>query len=120
MLYSSSLRLIKSPEYASYQFVGRHRRQTVSVLSHYCFFFSSRRRHTRCSRDWSSDVCSSDLRRKELRSCMILDARSSLRRWTTVTSSAKRVRKMASSKAESPPPTTAMRSPRKKDRKSVV
>src|SRR2546429_6431926 len=27
----------------------------------YCFFFSSRRRHTRCSRDWSSDVCSSDL-----------------------------------------------------------
>src|SRR2546422_7445486 len=29
---------------------------------HLClFFFSSRRRHTRCSRDWSSDVCSSDL-----------------------------------------------------------
>src|SRR5690606_20805211 len=27
----------------------------------YCFFFSSRRRHTRFSRDWSSDVCSSDL-----------------------------------------------------------
>src|SRR2546429_1540600 len=27
---------------------------------HYVFF-SSRRRHTRCSRDWSSDVCSSDL-----------------------------------------------------------
>src|SRR2546429_3610433 len=25
-----------------------------------CIFFSSRRRHTRCSRDWSSDVCSSD------------------------------------------------------------
>src|SRR5687768_5013094 len=25
-------------------------------------FFSSRRRHTMCSRDWSSDVCSSDLR----------------------------------------------------------
>src|SRR2546422_10965883 len=32
------------------------RRSTVGV-----FFFSSRRRHTRCSRDWSSDVCSSDL-----------------------------------------------------------
>src|SRR5690606_38546771 len=29
----------------------------------YCFFFSSRRRHTRFSRDWSSDVCSSDLYR---------------------------------------------------------
>src|SRR5215813_12844025 len=27
------------------------------------FFFSSRRRHTRCGRDWSSDVCSSDLDR---------------------------------------------------------
>src|SRR5690606_40093132 len=26
-----------------------------------CFFFSSRRRHTSFSRDWSSDVCSSDL-----------------------------------------------------------
>ena len=26
----------------------------------FIFFFSSRRRHTRCSRDWSSDVCSSD------------------------------------------------------------
>src|SRR2546421_5790321 len=25
------------------------------------FFFSSRRRHTRSDRDWSSDVCSSDL-----------------------------------------------------------
>src|SRR2546429_6379464 len=33
-------------------------------MIHVCsmfFFFSSRRRHTRCSRDWSSDVCSSDL-----------------------------------------------------------
>src|SRR6185503_20679961 len=29
--------------------------------SYVFFFFSSRRRHTRCSRDWSSDVCSSDL-----------------------------------------------------------
>src|SRR5437899_4157143 len=27
----------------------------------YIFFFSSRRRHTRCLSDWSSDVCSSDL-----------------------------------------------------------
>src|SRR5690606_39487661 len=32
------------------------------VISFVCiFFFSSRRRHTRFSRDWSSDVCSSDL-----------------------------------------------------------
>src|SRR2546422_4039993 len=31
------------------------------------FFFSSRRRHTRCSRDWSSDVCSSDLKSVDAR-----------------------------------------------------
>src|SRR5438876_4801786 len=29
----------------------------------FCFFFSSRRRHTRWTGDWSSDVCSSDLAR---------------------------------------------------------
>src|SRR3712207_8071363 len=33
----------------------------VWYLRRYCFFFSSRRRHTRYWRDWSSDVCSSDL-----------------------------------------------------------
>src|SRR5206468_9618345 len=32
----------------------------------YFFFFSSRRRHTRSDRDWSSDVCSSDLRGRRL------------------------------------------------------
>src|SRR5436309_12621936 len=31
------------------------------VFFFFFFFFSSRRRHTRFSRDWSSDVCSSDL-----------------------------------------------------------
>src|SRR5256885_14549971 len=30
-------------------------------LCSFCFFFSSRRRHTRLQGDWSSDVCSSDL-----------------------------------------------------------
>src|SRR5699024_12011590 len=30
-------------------------------LDKFLFFFSSRRRHTRSKRDWSSDVCSSDL-----------------------------------------------------------
>src|SRR5438045_6046288 len=46
---------------------GRHER--ASTLAHRArsapaaaiFFFSSRRRHTRCLSDWSSDVCSSDL-----------------------------------------------------------
>src|SRR2546430_10301984 len=32
------------------------------LLVHHLFFFSSRRRHTRFDCDWSSDVCSSDLR----------------------------------------------------------
>src|SRR5699024_11431965 len=33
----------------------------VLCVFHSYFFFSSRRRHTRSKRDWSSDVCSSDL-----------------------------------------------------------
>src|SRR5437870_9637060 len=33
------------------------------VIVVFFFFFSSRRRHTRWPRDWSSDVCSSDLRK---------------------------------------------------------
>src|SRR3989337_3924489 len=33
----------------------------MGFVSSSVFFFSSRRRHTRCYRDWSSDVCSSDL-----------------------------------------------------------
>src|SRR5207249_8704699 len=31
------------------------------LILFFLFFFSSRRRHTRSKRDWSSDVCSSDL-----------------------------------------------------------
>src|SRR5438034_5951046 len=33
----------------------------MMVVELFCFFFSSRRRHTRSLCDWSSDVCSSDL-----------------------------------------------------------
>src|SRR5690242_20749117 len=33
----------------------------------FIFFFSSRRRHTRLTCDWSSDVCSSDLRDQDRR-----------------------------------------------------
>src|SRR2546421_9429868 len=36
--------------------------QSLLMISFdFFFFFSSRRRHTRSDRDWSSDVCSSDL-----------------------------------------------------------
>src|SRR5690349_25079973 len=34
---------------------------STQVNASFFFFFSSRRRHTRSLRDWSSDVCSSDL-----------------------------------------------------------
>src|SRR5437762_10687680 len=43
-----------------------------------CFFFSSRRRHTRYIGDWSSDVCSSDLlgfSEHQLGRRLVLDAR---------------------------------------------
>src|SRR5207249_7118490 len=36
------------------------------LLFFFFFFFSSRRRHTRSKRDWSSDVCSSDLYPRDL------------------------------------------------------
>src|SRR2546429_7207590 len=49
-----------------YTYIDPH----CKVYSYY-FFFSSRRRHTRCSRDWSSDVCSSDLKPR----LQILDGR---------------------------------------------
>src|SRR5699024_11512344 len=35
---------------------------SIYFIIYRIFFFSSRRRHTRSKRDWSSDVCSSDLR----------------------------------------------------------
>src|SRR5256885_3701413 len=37
------------------------KRSSIVELMGKCFFFSSRRRHTRLQGDWSSDVCSSDL-----------------------------------------------------------
>src|SRR2546430_7555104 len=37
-------------------------REDTMVCQFGCFFFSSRRRHTRFDCDWSSDVCSSDLK----------------------------------------------------------
>src|SRR5699024_12140029 len=51
----------------SYHHLIRSCRRLWDVLYSYyfqifIFFFSSRRRHTRSKRDWSSDVCSSDLR----------------------------------------------------------
>src|SRR3712207_1433086 len=51
--------------------------RTVSALTGVTdlFFFSSRRRHTRYWRDWSSDVCSSDLGEQSLPKRMAMAAR---------------------------------------------
>src|SRR3712207_7264866 len=46
----------------------------LEMLQHTCFFFfSSRRRHTRYWRDWSSDVCSSDLLEGVQRQAQVVD-----------------------------------------------
>src|SRR5690606_41885045 len=47
------------------------------------FYFSSRRRHTRFSRDWSSDVCSSDLA-----DAIVLRSKRSVPRWLWLLASA--------------------------------
>ena len=54
------------------------------------------------------------------RSCMIFEARSSSRRWSTFTLVANLVRKVASSMAVSPPPTTATSLPLKKKPSQVA
>src|SRR2546421_3477055 len=42
----------------------------IELVMYGCiFFFSSRRRHTRSDRDWSSDVCSSDLKKADCNRC---------------------------------------------------
>src|SRR3712207_8420307 len=46
-------------EIALVWYIATERERSSLVVG--CFFFSSRRRHTRYWRDWSSDVCSSDL-----------------------------------------------------------
>src|SRR6266536_3023011 len=41
--------------------LGQAQQVLLEAVPLLLFFFSSRRRHTRSTRDWSSDVCSSDL-----------------------------------------------------------
>src|SRR5437763_16733482 len=48
---------------------------SLCLFFFFFFFFSSRRRHTRYIGDWSSDVCSSDLRGSERPFDPILDTR---------------------------------------------
>src|SRR5207249_2890487 len=66
---------IASGTVGAFTMTGWKRRSSAPSFSMYVryassvFFFSSRRRHTRSKRDWSSDVCSSDLleRKKQRR-----------------------------------------------------
>src|SRR5437870_12499896 len=54
----------------------------VDVVCLVFFFFSSRRRHTRWPRDWSSDVCSSDLDTRRMRLMEVLrHGGTQLNRW---------------------------------------
>src|SRR5262245_64251967 len=53
----------------------RMRESPISLISRCLFFFfSSRRRHTRCLSDWSSDVCSSDLEHEHVSRTRIREA----------------------------------------------
>src|SRR2546430_3497000 len=62
---------IKACNRDGFPFVGDHAIQQQGSN----FFFSSRRRHTRFDCDWSSDVCSSDLRHRP--SCRSISRRTS-------------------------------------------
>src|SRR5690349_22335526 len=48
----------KDQVYAQHEMLAYQQKESTARVA---FFFSSRRRHTRSLRDWSSDVCSSDL-----------------------------------------------------------
>src|SRR2546429_562384 len=61
-------------------FVGQERMRRLGDPDFF-FFFSSRRRHTRCSRDWSSDVCSSDLQVRAITPGSIVEPGVMARTW---------------------------------------
>src|SRR5262245_23376710 len=85
------------------------------------FFFSRRRRHTRCLSDWSSDVCSSDLQSMRRQRCRA-STRSARACWrgtaggASIGSSSGRRRRAACARAADQPPDSQAAS----DRKSVV
>src|SRR6266581_6034110 len=60
--------MVATPKHSFTQaarFAGLHKSSFCKLLKDHFFVFSSRRRHTRWTGDWSSDVCSSDLAAKE-------------------------------------------------------
>src|SRR5256885_2609551 len=97
---------------------------TSGIVRPYCgfaFFFSSRRRHTRLQGDWSSDVCSSDLRARspEKRPARLPTTRLNARRlqWAAAAASiAAAARRAAAAAIDKKSAVPGKRS----DRKSVV
>src|SRR5256885_12370007 len=65
--------------------IGKGQRDLqLVVVAIQCFFFSSRRRHTRLQGDWSSDVCSSDLAAiRPYRPSTVADAHRAIQRHST-------------------------------------
>src|SRR5260370_22435828 len=59
---TSRLRLPVEVQACLYSWEGFEPIVVCYFRAFFCFFFSSRRRHTRFKCDWSSDVCSSDLK----------------------------------------------------------
>src|ERR1041385_6000155 len=70
--------------------MGQLVRLTNAAKRELFVFFSSRRRHTRWSRDWSSDVCSSDLVRRAGRRDSAQSAAAPIGRWTALDYAAQR------------------------------
>src|SRR5262245_63005673 len=85
------------------------------------FFFSSRRRHTRCLSDWSSDVCSSDLQGAPgLEENLAALAQSSRSAWPKINVPAEEfVRRVAEGMPDTDDPITDLNATHG-DRKSVV
>src|ERR1035441_5356029 len=54
-------KVVRMPNQSLFVFAEGLERVKVTEYAQLTLFFSSRRRHTRCLSDWSSDVCSSDL-----------------------------------------------------------
>src|SRR5699024_11564290 len=71
--------------YSTSMFYRRCRSTTIAT-----FFFSSRRRHTRSKRDWSSDVCSSDLDKRLSRRSCHSDASAQIVKWNLFFKSTRR------------------------------
>src|SRR5439155_14413800 len=75
--------------------MGCSARSRRAVVIQIFFFFTSRRRHTRWPRDWSSDVCSSDLFQHLVASRLERDSNRARGGWLRGVGSSRRSRRVA-------------------------